>query len=872
MEAVTVKNLSFSYPESDVKTLDGISFSINQGDFITLCGISGSGKTTLLRQLKPALCPHGKKEGSVSFFGRDIYSLSQREQSSKIGFVMQSPDNQIVTDKVWHELAFGLESLGLGNTAIRKRVAEAADYFGISKYFYSDVKILSGGQKQLLNLASIMTMQPELLILDEPTSQLDPISAADFLACVTKINREFGTTVIITEHRLEDVIPVSGKVMVLEEGKIVSFDTPENTGRCLKKANSKCFKALPAPMKIWHAVEENAQSKCPFTISQGRKWLDNYCNNHEILNLYPEQSFEYKDVSVEIKDVYFRYEKNSADILNSLNLTVHKGEFVTVMGSNGAGKTTLLSVINKTCAPYSGKVDVRGRCLSLPQNPQVLLGGKSVYECLKESFADLKLPKDELENRLNKIINMLSLSRLLERHPFDLSGGEQQKVAFAKLLLLKPEIILLDEPTKGLDAESKEIFAGIINRLINSGVTVIAVSHDIEFCARFSHRCMLMFNGEITASDTPRRFFASNTFYVTSANRMARGIIDNAVNAEDIIYCCTGKREEPTLPGDGLYCDYHEPEAKTKPEDKPKLPLWKKLTSIFGFVLLISGILINTEVIKLENYGNFPFIIKLCTILVPIFILMISLNGVSKSKEKFGFKERKLPKRTLAAAIMILLAIPLTIFIGTAYLNDQKYLFISLLVLIECMLPFFLIFEGRKPQARELVIIAVLAAIAIAGRTAFIMLPQIKPILAIIIISGIAFGGESGFIVGAVAMLVSNIYFGQGAWTPWQMFAAGIIGFISGIIFRRGLLNTTRASLSVFGFIVTLVIYGGIMNFSTIILTRAQINGATLAAYYAQGLPMDLIHALSTFVILWFISEPLLEKLNRIKIKYALLT
>ena len=249
---------------------------------------------------------------------------------------------------------------------------------------------------------------------------------------------------------------------------------------------------------------------------------------------------------------------------------------------------------------------------------------------------------------------------------------------------------------------------------------------------------------------------------------------------------------------------------------------------------------------------------------------MISLGSISK-KPLDNHVKAKLPKRTIAAAIMVLAAIPLTIFIGTAYLNDQKFLFISLLVLFECMLPFFLVFEGRKPQARELVIIAVLCALAITGRSVFAMLPQIKPVVALIIIAGVSFGGESGFIVGAMTMLVSNIYFGQGAWTPWQMFAAGLIGFLSGILFQKGLLNTTRAALSVFGFIVTILIYGGIMNFSTVILTRAPINYGTLAAYYAQGLPMDIIHALSTFVILWFISEPMLEKLGRIKTKYGLM-
>lgn len=874
MEAVKVCNLTFRYPETEEDVLQNISFTVNQGDFVTLCGVSGSGKTTLLRHLKPALTPHGKRDGEIRVFDREINTLTQREQSSKIGYVMQSPENQIVTDKVWHELAFGLESLGFDNGTIRKRVAETADFFGISKYFESDVSTLSGGQKQILNLASVMVTRPDILILDEPASQLDPIASNEFLSFVTRINRELGTTVIITEHRLEDIIPVSDTVIVLEDGKIVSCDTPQKTGVNLKNAKSRCFKSLPAPMRIWHGVEDNVTTQCPVTVAQGKNWLNEFIRSHELIPLYPEPSFEYDGVSVELKNVYFRYEKNSDDVLKGMDFSARRGELISVLGSNGAGKSTLLSVIGGTEVPYSGKVNVNGKCLTLPQNPRVILGGKTVRDCLYETFDNSKTPKDEQDKQINLVTGLLSINSLLNRHPFDLSGGEQQKAGFAKLLLLKPEIILLDEPTKGLDAESKEQLAGIIGMLIRSGVTVITVSHDVEFSAKFSHKCMLMFNGEIITSDTPRKFFASNSFYVTSSNRMARGIISDAVTPEDVIYCCTGKKQPPVKVKPVNFSEPSDNNNSIK-ENKTKesYPLWKKIISVFGFVLLAASILLNTEVIKLNGYSEIPFVLKLLTVLVPLFLLMISLSGVTKKPppDDTYITKGKLPKRTIAASIMIFAAIPLTVFVGTTYFDDQKYLFISLLVLFECMLPFFLVFEGRKPQARELVIIAVLCALAVAGRTAFIMLPQIKPVLALVIIAGVSFGGESGFIVGAAAMLVSNIYFGQGSWTPWQMFAAGIIGFISGIIFNKGLIKTTRAALSIYGFIVTLIIYGGIMNFSTIILTRVPLSPAVLTAVYAQGLPMDIIHALSTFAVLWFVSEPMLDKLMRIKIKYGLL-
>ena len=266
MEAFKVENLTFRYPETGVDVLKDICFCINKGEFITLCGPSGCGKSTLLRNMKPVLAPVGIKSGKILFNGSEISTLSQREQSEKIGYVMQSPDNQIVTDKVWHELAFGLESLGFDNKTIRKRVAETASFFGIQSLFDKSVDELSGGQKQLLNLASIMAMQPEVLILDEPTSQLDPIAASDFLAVISKINREIGTTILITEHRLDEILPVSDRVLVMENGEIISDDTPQNTGINLKRKNSKTFLSLPSPMRIWDSCD--GKSPCPVTVTQ----------------------------------------------------------------------------------------------------------------------------------------------------------------------------------------------------------------------------------------------------------------------------------------------------------------------------------------------------------------------------------------------------------------------------------------------------------------------------------------------------------------------------------------------------------------------------------------------------------------------------
>ena len=277
MESIRLESLSFTYPQRQTPALRDIGLTVRQGEFIVLCGPSGCGKTTLLRQLKPSMAPHGLKSGAILFEGAPLETLSPRDVASKIGFVQQSPENQIVTDKVWHELAFGLESLGLDTPAIRLRVAEMASFFGIQDWFHKSVTELSGGQKQLLSLASVMAMQPSLLILDEPTSQLDPIAASEFLGAISKINRELGVTVLLTEHRLEEALPLCSRAVVMDEGRILCSGAPRDVGHVLRESGHGMFLAMPAPMRIWSQVKNSLP--CPVTVRDGREWL-NQCTIH----------------------------------------------------------------------------------------------------------------------------------------------------------------------------------------------------------------------------------------------------------------------------------------------------------------------------------------------------------------------------------------------------------------------------------------------------------------------------------------------------------------------------------------------------------------------------------------------------------------
>ena len=853
MASIHIENLSFAYPECAEPALRDVSFEVESGEFAVICGASGSGKSTLLRMLKPSLHPYGRTEGRVLIDGKPLDSLSQREECERIGFVQQSPENQIVTDKVWHELAFGLESLGLPNEAIRRRVAETTAFFGLESVFEKEIAVLSGGQKQLVTLASVMAMQPEVLILDEPTAQLDPVAAAEFLSCLRRLNRELGVTVILSEQRLEDVFPLCDKALVLDNGRVKASGMPSEIYRSLPLSEAAAWAMMPAFARIWREVGEG---ECPLTLAQGREQLRDYVLTHQTFPLPPEEIPSCGEVILQLKDAWFRYKKDAPDVLKGLSFLVRRGECVAVLGGNGAGKSTLLSILGGAQQAYRGKLSGNyRRAATLPQSPRAILSGKTVRHSLMEITRDPSL--------LTRVIKVCRLDDLLERHPFDLSGGETQRAALAKVLLTQPDLLLLDEPTKGLDNGFKEEFAAILRSLNARGVTVVMVSHDVEFCARYPHRCLMLFGGELVAEGTPRVFFATNSFYVTAARRIAKGVLDEAVTTEDVICCLTGKKTEPPeLP------DLPDltPDQAPITEKRPKLLLWKALLCAFGAVLLTSGILAAIEVIPVSP----PLWVKVLWILLPLGMEMLALSDLSKRPIGYSKRER-LPKRTVAATVVILLLIPMTILVGTTYLNDERYLFISLLVLLEAMTPFFLVFEGRRPQARELVLIAVLSAIAVAGRTAFFALPQVKPMLALVIIAGVALGGETGFITGAVAMLVSNIYFGQGAWTPWQMFAAGIIGYLSGVLFQKGFLRRSRGSLCVFGFLMTICIYGLVMNFATIVLVRAPMNAASLIAYYGQGLPMDIIHALSTLVILFFASEPMLEKLDHVKTKYGIL-
>ncbi len=523
MEILTVEKLNFRYSLGKEKALSDLSFSLSRGDFAVVCGATGSGKSTLLRLLKRELIPNGELEGEVRFSGEPLSRIDEKSCAAKIGYVMQNPEQQIVTDKVWHELAFGLENMGLPSETIRRRVAETACYFGIEDWFEKSVSELSGGQKQLLSLASVMVMQPELLLLDEPTAQLDPIAAADFISTVSKLNRELSLTVLMTEHRLEEVLPVADKLLALERGRPIAFGKTRETTASLKE-NQALSEGMPASVRLFSRF--NIPDVCPLTVREGREFIEKHFGNH--LRALPDKEYARpENVALEFCDVFFRYAKALPDVLRGLTFKVYDREIFCILGGNGSGKSTTLAAASALVKPYSGKIKVFGKklhdyrdgalyrgCLSmLPQDVQTVFSRNTVKEELLETgFEEETFP--------------FGLSELSDRHPYDLSGGQQQLLALAKVLASKPRLLLLDEPTKGLDAHTRNKLISVIKDLKRSGVTIVAVTHDVEFAAEIADRCALFFRGEIVSSDVPRHFFSGNSFYTTAASRMTVGYYD----------------------------------------------------------------------------------------------------------------------------------------------------------------------------------------------------------------------------------------------------------------------------------------------------------------------------------------------------------
>ena len=559
MALLRFDKVSFAYPDAKMRALDQVSFSMEEGEYIVVCGESGCGKTTLLRQAKPELTPAGARDGSVYYMDQSLAEVPGQVSAMEIGYVQQNPDNQIVTDYVWHELAFGLENMALPTSTIQRKVSEMASFFGMEEWFRKKTSELSGGQKQMLNLASIMAMNPKLLILDEPTSMLDPLAARNLLDTIARINRELGVAVLLCEHRLEDVFQRADRVLLMKQGSILADDTPENLTFALQRdpTASRIYLGLPGAARIFGELQKEgicpADKKLPLSIRDARRILKELNLPFEETAPTHQKTDSVRDKGekpvLEGKELWFRYEAKGKDVLRGLSLSVRRGELLSLLGGNGAGKSTLLRVLCGLKKPLRGKVKMEKgmRLAMLPQSPQALFTYDSVWEDFLDAakqgrgarFVDKVQGNAEASaERAREAAAKLELTDKLTSHPFDLSGGELQRAAIGKLLLQDADILLLDEPTKGLDAYLKQELAGILKKLTAEGITILMVTHDLEFAASYADRCALLFDGRITSEEEPHVFFSGNRFYTTTAGLISEGYLPEAITCGEVIIGC----------------------------------------------------------------------------------------------------------------------------------------------------------------------------------------------------------------------------------------------------------------------------------------------------------------------------------------------
>ena len=977
MKIIELKKLSFRYSGEDKEILSDIDLAIEEGGFYVICGASGSGKSTLLRQLKTSLQPVGQRSGRILYYGRDLEEVSQYTQSAKIGFVFQNPDTQIVTDKVWHELAFGLESIGMPQDMIRVRVAEMASYFGIQNWFYQSTDTLSGGQKQLLNLASVMVMHPKVLLLDEPVSQLDPIAAADFMATIHKLHAEFGITVIMAEHSLEEVAAYVDEVIFMKEGRLIAKGKMEELGNILETHDPSMEEILTVPMQIARGYEKLQKKKedtafttndrIPYTVALGQKWMAQRfpLAKQEEIKGFPftkqeetekfafakqeeaqrflgakqeeagrftsvkqkekkslpaknpkkqnrgKRSFDGKKIpfAIQCTELCYHYPQADVDVVEHLSLFVEEGAIFALMGGNGSGKTTTLHLLGGLLKPQKGTIEFFGRSLAkykekelrngilgvLPQDPTTLFVRKTVEEDLYEVLEDQKEQNQiktffgETKQEIwQNVIALLGIEDLLKKHPYDLSGGEQQKAALAKVLLRQPAILLLDEPTKGLDAGSKKRLGELLVGLSQKKVTILMVSHDIEFCAKYATKTGLFFDGNIASMQDTKEFFVENHFYTTAANRMCRNYFPDVVTVQDAIRVCTdtdiedcnefvlkaveqekavqeknnqNKAEQDKIEQEKVQQNKMQQDKEEQKKDEQSKNEQEKAKQD------------RAEGLSAENInGNKNEISGKASVQNSDSDAVTERTTKERiATERENSKHSVDTKQILSVVLTELIGIPLCIAIGFFFFGDRKYLFISMMTAVLSCIPFWTSLSRGKYSAKKVVLIAVLVAIATAGRSVFFMFPGIKPMAAVVIVTGISLGAEAGFLTGSLTMLLSNMLFGQGPWTPWQMFSMGLIGLLAGLLATAGKERMEkRSSLCLFGLISPLVIYGGIMNFASLLMMSYTINKESIMAIYLSGIPMDMLHAVSTVIFLAVGGKPMLEKIERVKKKHGI--
>lgn len=550
-QLIRINKLTFSYPGTKTLALEDIQFSIQKGDFLVLAGTTGSGKTTLLKQLKQELLPAGQKKGEVLYKGQAIADIKQTSSAQEIGFVAQNPQMQPIMATVIEELAFPLENLGYSSDVINSRIAELANFLGLDKFLTRSIKTLSGGQVQLVNLASVLALKPEIILLDEPTAQLDPTTAQNFLNVLRQVHDELGTTIVLTEHRLSRVLGLANRLVVLQAGKLLCDGSVSEGLR--KMAKMPELSEFVPPIPHFFLQHRIPVATLPLSIPAGRHLLVAGGERFRLKRDLKPQLVSQGIRLLAAKNITLDF--NGHVVLRHLNLELSQGDWLAIIGKNGSGKSTLLSVLAGLLKPQHGKVRLKNQVVwklsnqlrlqkiaYLSQNPLEQFSGKTV----REELEDQNRLTDEpfTTRRIVTLMTELQLTDVANHNVFDLSGGQQQLLGLGICLVTQPKVLLLDEPTKGLDPTTKEKLGTILKRVHAQGTTIVMASHDMNFCARYAKQCTFMFNGQVNPPVTSRKFFTQNFIFTTAINRLLANQVPTALFADDVTKLTTVKGGE----------------------------------------------------------------------------------------------------------------------------------------------------------------------------------------------------------------------------------------------------------------------------------------------------------------------------------------
>ena len=560
MPYIEIKELTYHYPKEPSPVLKDINLQLNKGEILFVVGESGSGKSTLAKCISGAV-PNfygGTIQGSVSIDGKGIIEMKHNKRAREVTMVFQDPESQLIMNKVHREIAFGLENVGIQSSEIKRRIWEAMQFSNILDLASREINTLSGGQKQRVAITAAIAYMPSCIILDEPTSQLDPASAEDVIALIKKINDELGITIIIIEQRIDKWFDIADKVLILSKGEIAFLG---NKKELYNERRVELLDFLPNYLKISKALNI---ATMPHSLRESRRSIEAFKYEYETTMVTQDLSSAKEIIRIENLDC--KYEDNL--VIKGLSTSIKQGELISIMGANGAGKSTFLKSLMGLIS-YSGSIkvlkdslmgDYESKKLSknfienfsgeyrevrkfkikdisrvlgyVSQNPNDYISKETVYDELKFTLDNYNI-KDY--GVIEDTLKALGMYNLKDKNPRDLSGGEIQRVAIASILVLKPKVLLLDEPTRGLDLKVKRMLGEILLELNKSGTTVVLVTHDVEFASEFCSRFLLMFNGEIVGDGSREEVLGRGIYYTTNINKIFRNISSDIFTLKDFL-------------------------------------------------------------------------------------------------------------------------------------------------------------------------------------------------------------------------------------------------------------------------------------------------------------------------------------------------